>query len=56
VGQYGSANILAMPVKNVMMGGEFQWARRENFSDGFSVNDLRVQFSFKYNFSYKLGG
>ena len=45
-----------MPVKNVMMGGEFQWARRENFSDGFSVNDLRVQFSFKYNFSYKLGG
>jgi hypothetical protein len=56
VGQYGSANLLCTPVKNVLMGGEFQWARRENFSDGFSLNDYRVQFSFKYNFSYKVGG
>ena len=39
-----------------MTGGEFQWGRRENFSDGWSVNDYRLQFSFKYNFSYKLGG
>jgi hypothetical protein len=23
---------------------------------GFSVNDFRLQFSFKYNFSYKVGG
>ena len=38
------------------MGGEFQWARRNNFSDGFAVNDFRLEFSFKYNFSYKLGG
>jgi len=56
IGQYGSANLLCTPATNVMMGGEFQWARRENFSDGFSVNDYRLQFSFKYSFSTKLGG
>ena len=28
-----------------MMGGEFQWGNRENFSDGFSVSDDRIQFS-----------
>jgi hypothetical protein len=55
-GQYGSANLLATPAQNVTLGGEAQWARRQNFADGFSVNDFRVQFSFKYNFSYKVGG
>jgi hypothetical protein len=55
-GQYFSGNLLATPAKNVMMGGEFQYAHRENNSDGFSVNDVRLQFSFKYNFSYKIGG
>ena len=39
-----------------MMGGEFQWGRRENFSDGFHSDDVKLQFSFKYNFSHKLGG
>jgi hypothetical protein len=34
-----------------MVGGEFQWGRRENFRDGFASNDYRIQFSFKYNFS-----
>jgi hypothetical protein len=56
VGQYASANLLCVPVKNVMMGGEFQWIRRENNSDGFDVDDYRLQFSFKYSFSYKAGG
>jgi hypothetical protein len=55
-GQYASGNLLVTPAKNVMMGGEFQWAHRENNSDGFKVDDVRVQFSFKYNFSYKIGG
>jgi hypothetical protein len=54
-GQYALANLLYYPVPDVMMGGEFQWGRRENFSDGFSVNDYRIQFSFRYNFVYKLG-
>ncbi len=56
VGHYAIANLLCTPVKNTMMGGELQWARRQNFSDGFSVNDFRVQFSFKYSFSAKVGG
>jgi hypothetical protein len=55
-GQYMSFNLLSTPAKNVMMGGEFQWAHRENNSDGFSVNDVRLQFTFKYNFSVKVGG
>jgi len=39
-----------------MMGGEFQWGRRENFSDGFTSNDYRLQFSFKYSFAAKVIG
>lgn len=50
-GHYGIANLLYYPVDNVTLGGEFQWGRRENFLDGFGVNDFRIQFSFKYNFS-----
>lgn len=55
-GQYALANLLYTPVKNVMMGGEIQWGRRQNFSDGFSSDGFKFQFSFKYNFSHKLGG
>ena len=39
-----------------MTGAEFQYGKRRNFTDGFSSDDYRIQFSFKYNFSYKLGG
>ena len=38
------------------VGLEVQWGQRENNSDGFSSDDLRFQFSAKYNFSKKLGG
>ena len=55
-GQYALGNLLYSPVPNVMVGGEFQWGRRENFSDGFQSDGAKVQFSFKYNFSFKLGG
>jgi hypothetical protein len=55
-GQYASFNLLCAPVQGVMMGGEFQWVRRDNFRDGFSSNDMRLQFSFKYSFSHKVGG
>jgi hypothetical protein len=55
-GHYAVGNLLYWPVPNVMMGGELQWGRRENFSDGFHSDGLKLQFSFKYNFSYKLGG
>jgi hypothetical protein len=55
-GYYALGNLLYMPVPNAMMGGEFQWGRRENFSDGWKTDGYKVQFSFKYNFSYKIGG
>ena len=39
-----------------MAGFEFLWGRRDNFSDGFGVNDFRIQFSARYSFSFELGG
>jgi hypothetical protein len=55
-GQYLLGNVLYYPVPSAMVGGELQWGRRENFSDGFQSDGFKVQFSFKYNFSWKLGG
>ena len=56
IGQYALGNLLYRPVPNAMVGGELQWGRRENFSDGFHSDGVKLQFSFKYNFSWKLGG
>jgi hypothetical protein len=56
VGEYALGNLLYSPAENVMVGGEFQWGHRENNSDGFTSDDYRIQFSFKYNFSVSLGG
>lgn len=55
-GQYALGNLLHYPARNVMVGGEVQWARRTNFGDGFAVNDIRVQVSFKFSFSQQIGG
>lgn len=55
-GEYALANVLFYPVKNVMFGPEVIWAARHNARDGFSSDDLRIQFSVKYNFSHKFGG
>jgi DcaP outer membrane protein len=55
-GQYALFNVLYTPVKDAMVGGEFQWGQRENFSDGFTSSDYRIQVTFKYNFSYRIGG
>ena len=51
-GQYALANVMFYPVKNLMFGPEIQWGRRENNSDGWAVNDFRVQFSAKLNFGH----
>ena len=56
IGKYALGNLLYTPVPNVMMGAELQWGQRENFSDGFQSDGFKIQFSFKYNFSWKLGG
>ncbi|WP_289053320.1 DcaP family trimeric outer membrane transporter [Carboxylicivirga marina] len=52
-GQYALANLLYYPVKNVMAGVELQYGKRKNFSDGFTSDIVKVQFSFKYSFSSK---
>jgi len=56
VGQYALGNVVFYPVSNVMVGGEFQWGQRENNSDGFHSDGYKLQFSFKYNFTKRLGG
>jgi len=48
-GHYALTNLLFHPVSKVTIGAEFQYGRRLNFSDGFNVNDYRLQFSFKYD-------
>jgi hypothetical protein len=53
-GQYGIVNFLYSPVKPVLMGGEFQWGRRSDFTNGYKYNDYKVQVSFKYSFSFTL--
>jgi len=66
-GQYALINLLYSPVENVMMGAELQWADRENFNnleEGGEIqypenylktaDILKLQFSFKYNFSTKI--
>jgi hypothetical protein len=50
-GDYALANLLFHPLKQVTLGGEVQFGRRVNFSDGFNVNDYKVQFSFRYDWS-----
>lgn len=55
-GDYMLANLLFYPTKGVMFGPEIQYGRRKNFRDGFESDDLRFQFSVKYNFSHSLGG
>jgi hypothetical protein len=48
-GHYAVGNLLYHPIPRVTMGGEFQFGRRVNFKDGFSANDYRMQFSFKFD-------
>jgi hypothetical protein len=50
-GHYASGNVLYSPVKNATIGAELIWGRRENYRDGFTSDDTRIQFIFKYNFS-----
>ena len=66
MGSYALGNIIYYPVKDVMMVCELQWGNRENLGDYPDPNDpqadmylktadiLKIQFSFKYNFSHKV--
>ena len=55
-GDYALANVMFYPVKDVMFGPEIQYGGRENFRDGFTSDDLRFQFTVKYNFGRTFGG
>ena len=67
MGQYAIGNIIYYPVENVMMVAELQYGNRDNFNnleeDGeiqypenyLKTSDImKIQFSFKYNFSHKV--
>jgi hypothetical protein len=50
---YASGNLLYYPADNLMLGGELMWGQREN-NDGASEDNVRFQFTVKYNFGIKL--
>ena len=50
-GHYGLVNLLYYPVENVMMGVEYNFGRRDNFSDGFHSTTSMIRFAARYNFS-----
>jgi len=52
-GQYASTNLLWYPADKVMIGVEIMWGKRTN-NDGTTGDDVRFQFSAKYNFGTKL--
>lgn len=53
-GQYALLNLRYEPWKNLQMGLEYQYGRRDNRSDGFSSHASKVQASFKFNFSERI--
>jgi hypothetical protein len=52
-GYYGLINLRHYPVTNVMVGVEYQWGRRDNFSDGFHSDGNKIQLLFEYNFKHR---
>jgi len=52
-GQYAVVNLRYSPFSTMMAAVEYQYGRRDNFSDGFHSIANKVQFSFKFNFSKK---
>jgi len=52
-GQYASINLLMYPAAKVMVGVELMYGKLTN-NDGTTGNDVRFQFSAKYDFGTKL--
>jgi len=52
-GDYAMTNLIYSPDKNVLFELELQYLKRKNFSDGWSTDDPRIQFTFRFNFSQK---
>jgi len=53
-GQYASLNLLWTPSKNVLFGVEGLWGERSDHN-GNAGQDMRVQFSARYNFGANIG-
>lgn len=54
-GHYALVNLVHTAAPGLKVGGEVQWTRRVNFSDGFRVNDLRLQLTVRFDFSTHWG-
>src|SRR5262249_7535744 len=54
-GQYGLINFRYYPVERVMFGAEYQYGRRDNFSDGFHSVGNKIQIMFEFNFLQRFG-
>jgi hypothetical protein len=53
-GEYASLNLLYSPSKNAMFGVEGLWGERKDHN-GNAGQDLRIQFSIRYNFGATVG-
>jgi hypothetical protein len=51
-GDYASVNLLVYPADKLMFGAELMWGQRTN-NAGVTGNDVRFQFSAKYDFGIK---
>jgi hypothetical protein len=52
-GQYGLVNLRYQPTSNLIMAAEYQYGRRDNFSNGFHSTGNKIQLSFEFLFSTK---
>jgi hypothetical protein len=50
-GQYAIVNLAATPFKNFLACAELEYGSRANFDGSYTAHDVKLQFSFKYNFS-----
>ena len=50
-GQYAIVNLVTTPFKNFLAVTELEYGSRANFDGSYKANDVKLQFSFKYNFS-----
>ena len=53
-GDYAIANLAYYPVPRVMIVTELQYGKRSNFRDDFTADIVKVQLTFKYNFSHMI--
>ncbi len=50
-GQYAIVNLVTTPFKNFLAAAELEYGSRANFDGSYTAHDVKLQFSFKYNFS-----